>query len=156
MYFWRGCILLYFFFFKQKTAYEMRISDWSSDVGSSDLAAMTLSRDGTKLVVNARITPTPAFQRNPDLKLDQGILIHRLDKLSTQMYGVDATGLGIALLGDTIAANLFMLGYASQLGLLPVSPEAIERAVEINGVAVPFNKAAFALGRLQAVDPARI
>src|SRR3546814_6920577 len=72
------------------------------------------------------------------------------------MYGVDATGLGLALLGDTIAANLFMLGYASQLGLLPVSPEAIERAVEINGVAVPFNKAAFALGRLQAVDPARI
>src|SRR3546814_9676692 len=67
------------------------------------------------------------------------------------MYGVDATGLGLALLGDTIAANLFMLGYASQLGLLPVSPEAIERAVEINGVAVPFNKAAFALGRLQAV-----
>src|SRR3546814_11250994 len=49
-----------------------------------------------------------------------------------------------------------MLGYASQLRLLPVSPEAIERAVEINGVAVPFNKAAFALGRLQAVDPARL
>src|SRR3546814_11691957 len=72
------------------------------------------------------------------------------------MYGVDATGLGLALLGDTIAANLFMLGYASQLGLLPVSPEAIERAVEINGVAVPFNKDAFALGRLQAVDTARI
>src|SRR3546814_460003 len=82
--------------------------------------------------------------------------MHRRYKLSTQWYGVDATGLGLALLGDTIAANLFMLGYASQLGLLPVSPEAIERAVEINGVAVPFNKAAFALGRLQAVDPARI
>src|SRR3546814_16234543 len=96
---------------------------------------MTLARDGTKLVVNARITPTPAFQRNPDLKLDQGILIHRLDKLSTQMYGVDATGLGLALLGDTIAANLLMLGYASKLGLLPVSPEAIERAGENNGVA---------------------
>src|SRR3546814_7356490 len=78
--------------------------------------------------------------------------MHRRYKLSTQWYGVDATGLGLALLGDTIAANLFMLGYASQLGLLPVSPEAIERAVEINGVAVPFNKAAFALGRLQAVD----
>ena len=118
--------------------------------------AMTLSPERTKVVVNARVTPTPAFQRNPDLKLDQGLLIHRLGKMSTQLHGVDATGLGLALLGDTIAANLFMLGYASQLGLLPVSPEAIERAVEINGVAIPFNKAAFKLGRLQAVDPARI
>src|SRR3546814_1956703 len=32
-------LLLFFFFFKQKTAYEMRISDWSSDVCSSDLGA---------------------------------------------------------------------------------------------------------------------
>ncbi|MCB4859784.1 MULTISPECIES: indolepyruvate ferredoxin oxidoreductase family protein [unclassified Sphingobium] len=118
--------------------------------------AMTLSAERTKTVVNARITPTPAFQRNPDLTLDQGLLVHRLKALSVDLHGVDATGLGLALLGDTIAANLFMLGYACQLGLLPVSPQAIERAVEINGVAIPFNKAAFALGRLQAVDPARI
>jgi indolepyruvate ferredoxin oxidoreductase len=72
------------------------------------------------------------------------------------LHGVDATGLGLALLGDSIAANLFLLGYASQLGLLPVSPQAIERAVEINGVSIDFNKSAFALGRLQAADPARI
>lgn len=118
--------------------------------------AMTLSGDRTKIVVNARITPTPAFQRNPDLTVDQGLLLHRLGKMSADLYGVDATGLGLALLGDTIAANLFMLGYACQLGLLPVIPESIERAVEINGVAISFNKAAFALGRLQAVDPDRI
>ncbi len=117
---------------------------------------ITLSSERTRTVVNARITPTPAFQRNPDLTLDQGLIIHRLRKLSTDLDGVDATGLGLALLGDTIAANLFLLGYASQRGLLPVSPEAIERAVEINGVAIPFNKSAFALGRLQAVDPDRI
>ena len=118
--------------------------------------ALALSHERTKTVVNARVTPTPAFQRNPDLTLDQGLLIRRLTKMSAQVHGVDATGLGLALLGDSIAANLFMLGYASQLGLLPVSPQAIERAVEINGVAIPFNKAAFTLGRLQAVDPQRI
>ena len=118
--------------------------------------AVTLAAGRTQVVVNSRVTPTPAFQRNPDLTLDQGLLVHRLRKMSSELHAVDATGLGLALLGDTIAANLFMLGYASQLGLLPVSPEAIERAVEINGVAIPFNKAAFALGRLQAVDPARI
>ena len=117
---------------------------------------LTLNRERTHTVVNARVTPTPAFQRNPDLTLDQGLLVSRLGQLSRELHGVDASGLGLALLGDTIAANLFMLGYASQRGLLPVSPEAIERAVEINAVAVPFNKAAFALGRLQAVDPDRI
>ena len=117
---------------------------------------VTLDTERTRTVVNARITPTPAFQRNPDLTLDQGMLVSRLGELSRELHGVDASGLGLALLGDTIAANLFMLGYASQLGLLPVSPESIERAVEINAVAVPFNKAAFALGRLQAVDPERI
>ncbi len=117
---------------------------------------VTLAQDRTRTVVNARITPTPAFQRNPDLTLDHGLIIQRLRKLSKELDGVDATGLGLALLGDTIASNLFMLGYASQRGMLPVSPEAIERAVEINGVAVPFNKSAFALGRLQAVEPERI
>src|SRR3546814_4912381 len=47
--------LLCFFFFKQKTAYEMRISDWSSDVCSSDLAEARL--DGGKLIVAGRRSP---------------------------------------------------------------------------------------------------
>jgi indolepyruvate ferredoxin oxidoreductase len=138
-------------------------------VGDADLAlafdavaalakepVMTFETTRTRTVVNVRVTPTPAFQRNPDMTLDQGLLLKRLGRLSHEIYGVDATGLGLSLLGDTIAANLFMLGYASQLGLLPVSPAAIERAVEINNVSIPFNKSAFALGRLQATDPARI
>lgn len=124
--------------------------------GLSKEPVITLDAERTTSVVNARVTPTPAFQRNPDMVLDQNLLVRRLGKLSHTLHKVDASGLGLALMGDTIAANLFMLGYAAQLGLLPVSPEAIERAVEINGVAIPFNKAAFALGRLQAVDPDRI
>ncbi|WP_264448007.1 indolepyruvate ferredoxin oxidoreductase family protein [Novosphingobium sp. JCM 18896] len=118
--------------------------------------AMTYEPQRTRCVVNARVTPTPAFQRNPDLKLDKTLLLNRLEANALEMHSVDATGIGLALLGDTIAANLFMLGYASQLGLLPVGPAAIERAVEINAVSVPFNKAAFAMGRLQAAEPARV
>jgi indolepyruvate ferredoxin oxidoreductase len=117
---------------------------------------VTLSAERTTTVVNARITPTPAFQRNPDMVLDQSLIVGRLQKLSAKLHGVDATGLGLALFGDTIAANLFMLGYASQLGLLPVSPAAIARAVEINGVAIAFNQSAFALGRLFVVDPGKV
>ena len=63
---------------------------------------------------------------------------------------VDATRLATALLGDAIATNLFLLGYAYQKGLIPVSAEAIEQAIELNGVAVEFNKRAFLWGRWAA------
>ncbi|WP_454828010.1 indolepyruvate ferredoxin oxidoreductase family protein [Pseudoxanthomonas wuyuanensis] len=66
---------------------------------------------------------------------------------------VDATQLATALMGDAIAANLFILGYAWQQGLVPISFEAIMRAVELNGAAIEMNKQAFAWGRLAMVDP---
>ena len=59
---------------------------------------------------------------------------------------VDATRLATALLGHSIGANMFMLGYAYQLGALPLSAEAIEKAIELNGEAVAMNLAAFQLG----------
>ena len=68
---------------------------------------------------------------------------------------VDAGRLATALLGNSIGANMFMLGYAYQLGALPLSAEAIEKAIEMNGEAVAMNLAAFRYGRRAAVDPAR-
>src|SRR5690606_28989695 len=65
----------------------------------------------------------------------------------------DATQLATALLGDAIATNLFMLGHAWQLGLVPLSEGALMRAIELNGAAVEMNRQAFAWGRLAAVDP---
>ena len=124
--------------------------------GLSKEPAVTLDPKRTRVVVNMRVTPTPAFQRNPDLNIDRERIVGHLRQLSCELHGVDASGLGLALMGDSIASNLFMLGYAVQLGLFPVSPEAIERAVEINGVSIQFNKEAFGLGRLQAIDPTRI
>ena len=59
---------------------------------------------------------------------------------------IDATGLATGLLGDSIASNLFMLGYAYQQGLVPVSAAAIERAIELNGVAVEFNRKRLSTG----------
>jgi indolepyruvate ferredoxin oxidoreductase len=60
---------------------------------------------------------------------------------------VPSTRLATALLGDAVASNLFLVGYASQKGLLPVSPASILRAIEMNGAAVEMNKSAFAWGR---------
>ena len=66
---------------------------------------------------------------------------------------LDATRLATGLLGNSIASNLFMLGYAYQRGLVPLSSEAIERAIELNAVAVDFNRDAFRWGRRAALDP---
>ncbi|MDB5425253.1 MAG: indolepyruvate ferredoxin oxidoreductase family protein, partial [Phenylobacterium sp.] len=66
---------------------------------------------------------------------------------------IDATGIATALIGDSIATNLFMLGYAWQRGLVPLGFEAIDRAIELNGVALEANRKAFAWGRLAAHDP---
>jgi indolepyruvate ferredoxin oxidoreductase len=69
---------------------------------------------------------------------------------------VDATELANALLGDSIASNLFMLGYAWQKGWVPVSHDALMRAVELNGAAIEMNKTAFNWGRLAAHDMAQV
>ena len=58
-------------------------------------------------------------------------------------------------MGDSIATNLFMVGYAYQRGLLPLGEAAILRAIELNGAAVESNKQSFRWGRLAAVDPAQ-
>ncbi len=59
-------------------------------------------------------------------------------------------------MGDSIATNAFMLGFAFQKGAIPLSLEAILRAIEINGAAIEMNKQAFAWGRLAAHDIARV
>ena len=65
-------------------------------------------------------------------------------------------GIATALFGNSIGANMFMVGYAYQLGAIPLSAEAIERAIELNGEAVAMNQAAFHWGRRAAVDRAAV
>ena len=65
---------------------------------------------------------------------------------------VDATRLARTLMGDSIATNMLLLGYAWQKGLVPLSEEAVMRAIELNGAAVEFNRQAFIWGRRAAHD----
>jgi len=69
---------------------------------------------------------------------------------------IDVTHLARRLMGDSIAANIMLLGYAFQKGAIPISADAIDRAIELNGVAVDFNKQAFTWGRRAAHDPAAV
>src|SRR4029453_15691312 len=69
---------------------------------------------------------------------------------------LDATKLATGLMGDSIATNLFMVGYAFQRGLIPLGEAAIVRAIELNGQAIESNKQSFNWGRMAAIDPARV
>jgi indolepyruvate ferredoxin oxidoreductase len=106
-------------------------------------------------VVNANRTMTSDFTAKPDLDFPEQKFRDALAEATgpRSIQFIDATNLALGLLGDAIAANMFLVGVAYQKGLLPVSGEAIERALELNGVAVDFNKQAFLWGRRTAHDP---
>jgi indolepyruvate ferredoxin oxidoreductase len=112
----------------------------------------------TKAVINSHMQPTAAFIFNPDIDFGTAKMLQAI-KAAAGDAGtdiIDATALATALMGDSIAANLFMLGYAVQKGLVPLSLEALERAIELNGVAVEANKRTLAWGRLAAHDRAHV
>ena len=117
-----------------------------------------MDKGHTAAVVNTQETPTAAFTRDPDFQFPG----QRMHALIEQAVGrescsfVDATRLATALLGNSIATNLFMLGFAWQRGLVPVGEEALMAAIELNGVAIEANKRAFLWGRRAAHDPAAV
>ena len=121
--------------------------------------ALTRMQTGrTRVVVNCAETPTADFTRNPDWQFP----LARMQTLIGETVGsgaahfIQASDLALRLLGDSIAGNLFLLGYAWQQGMVPVSGEAIDRAIELNGTAVAMSRAAFLWGRRAAHDPAAV
>jgi indolepyruvate ferredoxin oxidoreductase len=112
----------------------------------------------TRALVNGTTSPTAAFVKNPDWQLPGSNLQHDIAQAcgGRNAEFVPAAELATALMGDSIATNMFMLGYAWQKGWVPLGREAIERSIELNGVAVEFNKQSFLWGRRAAVDLERV
>jgi indolepyruvate ferredoxin oxidoreductase len=126
-------------------------------VAAGDESISKLKRGKTGAVISADLTPTADFARNPNWSVDADALIERLrNTLGDKALILDAQRLAGALMGDPIASNMFMLGAAWQKGLIPVRREAIERAIELNGVAIDANKQAFEWGRRAAHNPASV
>ncbi|QBR71232.1 indolepyruvate ferredoxin oxidoreductase [Beijerinckiaceae bacterium] len=119
------------------------------------LAAMR--KDETGVVVNtAEIFPGD-FTHNPDFSIPS----ERIKRAIRQVAGegvnfIDATGVAAALLGNSIAANMFMLGFAWQKGLVPLEEESILHAIALNGQSVEMNQAAFLWGRREAANSAAV
>jgi indolepyruvate ferredoxin oxidoreductase len=123
-------------------------------VAASPESLRKLERGATQAVINSHLTPTADFALNPDLDFQADSLrdLIRGAAGDNRTDFIEATELATDLLGDAIASNMFLVGYAFQRGGLPLSEEALMRAIELNGVAVEMNKRSFAMGRLAAVD----
>jgi indolepyruvate ferredoxin oxidoreductase len=144
----------------------VRISPGSADlllgcdivVSTSPAALSRAERGVTRGIVNADLQPTASFVINPDMQFDQAAMEDALRGMigEQKLDIIDATGMATALMGDSIATNPFLLGYAFQKGGIPLSLDAILRAIELNGVAVEMNKQALQWGRLAAHDVAKV
>jgi len=119
-------------------------------------AAAKMATTRTRAVVNASVTPTAEFVRNPNWQLPGSDLQRDIRETTQATDFVEATELATALMGDAIATNMFMLGYAYQKGWVPLAGESLERAIELNAVAVEFNKKSFLWGRRAAADLGKV
>ncbi|MCE9657080.1 MAG: indolepyruvate ferredoxin oxidoreductase family protein [Burkholderiales bacterium] len=126
---------------------------------AANKASLAVMRAGrTYVALNTHATPTAAFVSDPDWQFPAGkceSLV--LEAVGPQHIGkLDADALAVQLLGDSIYTNPLMLGYAWQQGRIPLSHAALMRAIELNGVQVENNKAAFEWGRRAAAEPKEV
>ena len=123
-------------------------------VAAGNEAIAKVHPERSHAVVNADASMTADFLTDPDAQMP----MNTMQSLITSEVGgsktnfIDATSLATRLMGDSIASNMFLLGYALQKGLVPVSIDALKTAIELNGVAVDFNLEALAWGRRAALD----
>src|SRR6185503_577326 len=125
-------------------------------VTASTEALAKMARSRTRALVNASVTPTAEFVRNPNWQLPGSDLQKDVSDTCEKAEFVAATALAAGLMGDAIATNMFMLGYAYQRGWIPLAGSSLEKAIELNGVAVEFNKKSFLWGRRAADDQEKV
>ena len=144
---------------------QVRIDQGAADavigcdiVVSSAPKASVHYRKGTRVVLNRAEMPTGdlVLRRDAQLKVDEREAAIATVVGPDHVSGFDANAAAEALLGDAVFANVMMLGYAWQKGLVPVSNAALGQAILLNGVAVEKNRLAFAIGRCMAADPTRL
>jgi indolepyruvate ferredoxin oxidoreductase len=117
-------------------------------------ALSRMGEDRTHAAINSTVSPTAAFVRNPNWTFSESSAENDIRTACGKDRAdfIDASTIATALMGDSIATNMFMLGYAWQKAWVPLSEAAIMKAIELNGVSIDFNKAAFDWGRQAAHD----
>ena len=117
-----------------------------------------VKQGSTAMIINLAEFLPGDFTRNADFSLPTERLKRGIMAAAgrEQCHFIDATRLATVLFGNSIGANIFLVGYAYQLGAIPLSAESILQAIALNGEAVAMNQSAFRWGRRAAADPAGI
>jgi len=148
-----------------KHLHAVRIGDASADVliacdlvaaGNSATCLSKLNPKTTQTIVNTDMIPTSDFVLGRPIDNSNQQIVDEIDSFSATLARVDASQITQGALGNTTTANIFMLGYAYQLGGVPLQTASLYRAIEINGVAVADNIKSFNAGRLAADDLAKL
>lgn len=123
-------------------------------VAAAQSSVALFNTENTNAVINTHLNPVSnfIFDRDYDFR-ESGVVDTIREHVKDDISQVDFTKLAETVCGDAIATNIMMIGYACQKSLLPVSPDSIEKAIELNAVAVPANKRAFNWGRRFAAFP---
>jgi indolepyruvate ferredoxin oxidoreductase len=126
-------------------------------VTSGDEGVMRITPGRTHVVVASDLVTTSDFARNPDWAMDAKVLLERIrERAGDNLFAVGGLRIAAQLMGDSIAANMFMVGAAWQRGRIPLSHAAIMKAIELNKTQIDFNKQSFLWGRRAAVDLAAV
>ncbi|WP_419841564.1 indolepyruvate ferredoxin oxidoreductase family protein [Candidatus Poriferisodalis sp.] len=128
-------------------------------VAASPAGLEVADPERTMVVGSTSPTPTGAMVADPNIPMPAAdALLERLAAVTVdgRRHWADVNTLADALCGSAVTSNVFVVGMAVQAGALPVSPAAVEAAIELNGVAVARNLAAFRWGRAMICDPASV
>ncbi len=147
---------------RQQDIYAVRIATGDADlligcdlvVAASDESLTKLNINRSHAVINDCDSATAAFLQDPDLPFPTQEMKQAISEETgvEKTSFVNASKIATALLGDSIASNLFLLGYCYQKGLVPVGAKSLEQAIRLNDVAIDFNLQAFSWGRQAAHD----
>jgi indolepyruvate ferredoxin oxidoreductase len=126
-----------------------------SVVAASPDALLRFGAQRTAAVLNLDEAPTADFVTDRDATIPSTTLVESIRSRTRAgaLHAIEASELCRAIFGDTVAVHTFMLGYAWQKGLVPVSMAALMEAIERNGVAIGLNKSAFQWGRVASEKP---
>ncbi|MDE0700589.1 MAG: indolepyruvate ferredoxin oxidoreductase family protein [Acidimicrobiaceae bacterium] len=130
-------------------AFDLLVASSWTGLGATD-------PDRTAVVGSVELTPPGIKTAHPEIDMPtQQELLKRITDMARDdsCHWAASAATTTALVGDAVGANIFVVGMAVQSGLLPISPQALEQAIELNGVAVDLNLAAFGWGRWQIADP---
>jgi len=123
-------------------------------VAASPEGLSLYAKDRTAAFGNSDFAPTADFVTSRDIRFDSGAMARRIKGATRSFDSCPAQHLAESQFGDAIFANMIMVGFAWQRGVIPLSSRAVYRAIKLNGVDYESNLAAFELGRKVAHDPA--